>query len=127
MALLDFLRVVFRRGRAANKIAHTLAGASATLMAKVPPQLTQLAVNIIEHGAPDSGSETDSEDEEQDGAGEAGAVERRMHRRDLAGQAWEVTESVWGDTGCATGEAMPRPPYCASAVASRTRRELRSG
>lgn len=106
VALVDFVRVVFRCGRAARKLALTLAGASATLRAKVPPQLMQRAVNIIEHGAPDSGSDTDSEDEEHDDAARAEAVDRRVHRQDLAEHARDVADLVLGDTGGAAGDRM---------------------
>lgn len=90
-ALMDFVRVVFRCGRAARKLSLTLAGASATLRAKVPPLLMQRVLNIIENGAPGSGSDTESEDKDVDGVG---AVTRRARRRDLAGHARAVADPV---------------------------------
>jgi len=100
-ALLDFIREIFRCGRAARKVARTVVEASASLKAKVPAVILDRAKRVIQAEDADEGTESDVSGDGTDDAAMDGELVRQRH---LPGYARDVADPVLADAGGVAGE-----------------------
>jgi len=100
-ALLDFIRELFRCGRAARKVARTVVDASASLKANVPAVILQRAKRVMEADEADEGTESDTSGDATD---DAAMDDERVRRRHLPGFSRDVADPVLADAGSFPGE-----------------------
>lgn len=106
-SVVVFFRELFRCGRAARKLALTIAGASETLWGKVPRVLMRKVHHIIAAGDAECSTDSDSgTGSNTDGASdlEAIATRPRARRRHLPRYARAVADPVLVDAGGVAGE-----------------------
>jgi len=100
-ALLDFIRELFRCGRAARKVARTVVDASASLKAKIPSVILERAKRVMEADEAVEGTESDTSGDATD---DAAMDDERVRRRHLPGFSREVADPVLADAGDVAGE-----------------------
>lgn len=93
-AVIDFIRELFLCGRAARKVALTVAGASDKLRRKVPSVLMDRVNAVIARGTGDQGSESDD-----------GGVDEQRSLHNLSAAARAVGDPGLLDAGGAAGQA----------------------